>query len=93
MTARRGKNTSEPIILELRTWRHALGAFRPGEIARVAFAVLNAKFLLIDEIEGGDLARYDLSDAATSAAFGRLMGDLMGEQVRRVIFQVNSRLC
>ena len=27
------------------------------------------------------------------AAFGRLMGDLVGEQVRRVIFPVNSSLC
>ena len=55
----------------------ALGAFRPGQIAAATFAVLCAKFLLIDEIEGGDLARCDLSEAATSAAFGRPMGDLV----------------
>ena len=70
-----------------------LRAFRPGQIPAATFAVLCAKFLLIDEIEGGDLARCDLSEAATSAALGRLMGDLVGEQVRRVIFPVNSGLC
>jgi hypothetical protein len=45
-TAGRGKNASEPVILELRARRHPLRAFRPGQIAAPAFAVLGAKFLL-----------------------------------------------
>jgi hypothetical protein len=53
--ARRRKNVSEPIVLKLWARRHALGAFRPGQIAVSALAVLGAEFLLIDEIKGGDL--------------------------------------
>ena len=53
--ARRGKNASEPIIVRLWARRHSLGAFRPGQIAVSALAVLGAEFLLIDEIKGGDL--------------------------------------
>ena len=48
------KNASEPIVLKLWARRHALGAFRPGQTAVLALAVLGAGFLLIDEIEGGD---------------------------------------
>jgi hypothetical protein len=89
----RGRNASEPIFVKLRARLHALGCLPARTDSSRDIGVLGAKFLLIDKIEGGDLARCDLSEAATSAALGRLMGGLVGEQVRRVSFPVNSSLC
>ena len=67
-TAGRGKNASEPVILELRARRHPLRAFRPGQIAAPAFAVLGAKFLLIDEIKAVISAALTFGTFLASAA-------------------------
>ena len=65
LAARRRKNASEPIVL------------KRGRGGTPTFAVLGAKFLLIDKIEGGDLgSAHRAAELAAPARAGRFLWTL-----------------